>query len=77
MHSPPPSSPSSGNLLNDMGDNFSLTALMWAYLTENLLKRHLEQVMLKAHERSRAESGMSDLSEVARIDVDIARLQYV
>ncbi|POR34632.1 Uncharacterized protein TPAR_05172 [Tolypocladium paradoxum] len=78
MNSPPPSAPSSGDLLNDMGDYFSRTAMMWAYLTENLLKGpHLEQAMLKAHERSRADSGMSDLSEVARIDMDIARLHKI
>lgn len=79
LNSPPPPAPSSSDLLlNDMGHYFSRTAMMWAYLTENLLKGpHLEQALLKAHDRSRTDSGMSDLSEVARIDVDIARLQYV
>lgn len=69
--------PHPGDLLSEMGDYLSWTAMLWAYLTENLLKSSgLEQAMVRAHERSRAQSAMSDLSEVARIDVEIARLRY-
>ncbi|PFH57138.1 hypothetical protein XA68_15468 [Ophiocordyceps unilateralis] len=69
--------PRSGDfLLNDMGDYFCRTATLWAYLTESLLDGHiLEEATLRAHERSRTDTGMSDLSNVARVDVDISRLR--
>ncbi|PHH84205.1 hypothetical protein CDD83_2323 [Cordyceps sp. RAO-2017] len=75
----PPPSPASGDfLLNEMGDYFCRTAMTWAYLTESLLKGpHLEQATYRAHERSRTDSGMSDLSEVTRIDIDITRLRKI
>ncbi|KJZ78616.1 hypothetical protein HIM_02007 [Hirsutella minnesotensis 3608] len=76
---PPPSAGSSGDfLLNDMGDYFCRTAVLWAYLTDQLLKGpHLEQAAYHAHERSRTDTGMSDLSEVARLDMDITRLRKI
>ncbi|UNI22672.1 hypothetical protein JDV02_008537 [Purpureocillium takamizusanense] len=78
ISAPSPGPPSASDLLNDMGDYCSRTAMMWALVTENLLKGpHLEQAARRAHERSCTDSGMSDLSEVARIDVDIARLRKI
>ncbi|PHH62489.1 hypothetical protein CDD81_7062 [Ophiocordyceps australis] len=71
--------PNSGDLmLNDMGDYFSRTAMLWACLADRLIKGpELEEANYMAHERSRAGSGMSDLSEVARVDVDISRLRKI
>lgn len=78
MSTPPPSTPGCGDLLlNDMGDYLYRTATLWAYLTDRLLKGpQLEQAAYNAHERSRTGTGMSDLTEVARVDVDITRLRY-
>ena len=77
ISAPSPGPPNASDLLNDMGDYCSRTAMMWDLVTENLLKGpHLEQAARKAHERSCTDSGMSDLSEVARIDMDIDRLRY-
>lgn len=77
VKTPPPGPPSPGHLLDELGNYCSRTALMWARVTEGLLQGpHLEQAAMTAHERSRTDSGMSDLSEVARVDVDIARLRY-
>ncbi|RDA84596.1 hypothetical protein CP532_6045 [Ophiocordyceps camponoti-leonardi (nom. inval.)] len=69
--------PRSGDfLLNDMGDYFCRTASLWASLTDSLLDRHLlEEATVRAHERSRTDTGMSDLTNVARVDVDISRLR--
>ncbi|RDA91239.1 hypothetical protein CP533_0664 [Ophiocordyceps camponoti-saundersi (nom. inval.)] len=65
-------------LLNDMGDYFCRTATLWAHLTESLLDaRLLEEATVRAHERSRTDTGMSDLTNVARIDVDITRLRKI
>ncbi|KAJ6442030.1 protein phosphatase inhibitor [Purpureocillium lavendulum] len=73
-----PGPPSTGDLLNDMGDYCSRTAMMWALVTEDLLKGpHLEQALRRAHDRSCLDSGMSDLSEVTRIDMDLSRLRKI
>lgn len=79
MNPPAPSTPGSDDLLlNDMGEYLCRTAALWACLTDRLLKGpHLEQAALRAHERSRTGTGMSDLTEVTRVDVDITRLRYV
>ncbi|KYK55136.1 hypothetical protein DCS_07098 [Drechmeria coniospora] len=79
QRSPPQpfSSSNSRDLLIEMGDYFSRTAVMWGYLTDNLLNApNLAQAAIKAHERSRTDSGMSDLSEIAQIDLDTTRLRY-
>lgn len=74
----PPSPPGSEDLLiNEMGDYLCRTTTLCAYLADRLLKGpHLEQAALRAHERSRAGTGMSDLTEFARVDVGISRLRY-
>ncbi|KAM4062881.1 hypothetical protein HRG_007700 [Hirsutella rhossiliensis] len=79
MNTPPPSTLGSEDLLlNDMGDYLCRTATLWAYLTDRLLKGpHLEQAAFRAHERSRTGTGMSDLTEVARVDIDITRLRKI
>ncbi|ODA82234.1 hypothetical protein RJ55_00741 [Drechmeria coniospora] len=80
QRSPPQpfSSSNSRDLLIEMGDYFSRTAVMWGYLTDNLLNApNLAQAAIKAHERSRTDSGMSDLSEIAQIDLDTTRLRKI
>ncbi|GAO14996.1 hypothetical protein UVI_02027770 [Ustilaginoidea virens] len=58
-----------------MGDYFARTSILWAQLTEHLIKGpHITQASIKAHERCRTESHMSDFAELARIDVNISKL---
>lgn len=68
----------SEDLVAELGEYFARTALLWAQLTEQLV--HAPQVAessQQAHERSRAVSHLSDLAEVARIDVNMEKLRFV
>ncbi|KAG5946087.1 hypothetical protein E4U53_006634, partial [Claviceps sorghi] len=65
----------SGDLVTELGEYFTQTAMLWAQLTEQLVHgSHIAQTTIKAHERSKAISHLSDLAEVARIDVNVAKL---
>ncbi|KAG6304111.1 hypothetical protein E4U09_000020 [Claviceps aff. purpurea] len=68
----------SEDLVAELGEYFARTALLWAQLTEQLV--HAPQVAessQQAHERSRAVSHLSDLAEVARIDVNMEKLRRI
>lgn len=78
MNTPPPSSSDSEDLVSELGEYFTRTAAMWAQLTQYLVKGpHITQAAVKACERSQAMSHMSDLGELAKIDVDLSKLKYV
>ncbi|KAG5925300.1 hypothetical protein E4U42_004430 [Claviceps africana] len=77
MSSHPPVS-DSGDLVTELGEYLTQTATLWAQLTEQLVHGpHIAQTTIKAHERSRAMSHLSDLAEVARIDVNVAKLRQI
>lgn len=66
----------SEDLVSNLGDYFAHTAIIWARLTELLSTGpHVAQEAHAAHERSKAQSHMSDLAEIAKMDINIARLR--
>ncbi|KID67655.1 hypothetical protein MAN_04413, partial [Metarhizium hybridum] len=76
MNTPPPLSSDSEDLVSDLGEYFTRTAAIWAQLTQRLIKGpHIIQASFRAHERSRAESRMSDLAELAKIDMGLSKLR--
>lgn len=78
MNTPPPSSSDSEDIVTELGEYFTRTAAMWAQLTQQLIKGpHITQAAVMACERSKSLSHMSDLGELAKIDVDLSRLRYV
>ncbi|KAG6036657.1 hypothetical protein E4U41_005565 [Claviceps citrina] len=79
MNTPPPGSDSlEEDIVSEIGDYFTRTAMLWARLTEQLAHgTHIVQASHRAHERSKAVSHLSDLSEVARVDVNIAKLRRI
>lgn len=78
MRTPPPSSPHAEDLVSELGEYFARTATMWAQLTQQLIKGpHITEASYQAHERSRRQSHMSDLAEVATIDYNLSKLKYV
>lgn len=77
LNAPPPVS-DSDDLVTEMGEYLTRTAMLWAQLTEQLVHGpHIAQTTIQAHERSKAVSHLSDLAEVAKIDVNIAKLRFV
>ncbi|KAG6006210.1 hypothetical protein E4U21_007249 [Claviceps maximensis] len=75
MNNPPPGS-GSEDLVVELGEYLTRTAMLWAQLTEQLVHGpHIAQTTIQAHERSRIISQLSDLAEVARIDVNVAKLR--
>ncbi|KJK74533.1 hypothetical protein H634G_10166 [Metarhizium anisopliae BRIP 53293] len=78
MNTPPPLSSDSEDLVSDLGEYFTRTAAIWAQLTQRLIKGpHIIQASFRAHERSRAESRMSDLAELAKIDMGLSKLRQI
>ncbi|KAG6009187.1 hypothetical protein E4U54_008595 [Claviceps lovelessii] len=76
LNAPPPVS-DSDDLVTEMGEYLTRTAMLWAQLTEQLVHGpHIAQTTIQAHERSKAVSHLSDLAEVAKIDVNIAKLRF-
>ena len=66
------------DVVSEIGEYLTRTSILWAQLTEHLIKGpHINQASYRAHERSQQQSHMSNLAEVAKIDVDIGRLRYV
>lgn len=78
---PPPAqplSPDSANLLNELGEYFTRTARMWSSLTENLIRGpHIDRVTEDAHQQSKQETELADISGLATVDIEISRLKYV
>lgn len=78
MRNTPPQNSDSEDLIAEMGDYFTRTAMLWAHLTEHLAQGpHIDQESHRAHERSKAETHLSDLREIVRIDVHTARLRRI
>ncbi|TWU75943.1 hypothetical protein ED733_006472 [Metarhizium rileyi] len=76
-NTPPPSSEPE-DLVSDLGEYFTRTATIWAQLTQQLIKGpHITQASYRAHERSRTESRMSDLAELAKFDVGLTKLRQI
>lgn len=76
MSTPPAPSPHSEDLIVEMGEYFSRTAIIWAHLTERLLKApQMTEALHKVHERSNMLSSMSNLEEIVKIDVENSRLR--
>ncbi|KAG5982957.1 hypothetical protein E4U55_001057 [Claviceps digitariae] len=74
----PPSESDSEDLVAELGEYLTRTAMLWAQLTEQLVHGpHIAQTAIQAHERSKAVSHLSDLAEVARIDVNVAKLRHI
>ena len=74
----PHSTSDSEDVVGDLGEYFTGTAAMWARLTHQLINGpHINEAAVKACERSKALSHMSDLGEIAKIDVDLSILRHV
>lgn len=65
-------------LLTEMGDYLTRTAMIWAYLIENLIKGpHIDHVTLQILENSRAKTNVADLTEATSLDITLGRLRCV
>ncbi|GFP54689.1 hypothetical protein TASIC1_0004031300 [Trichoderma asperellum] len=63
-------------LLTEMGDYLTRTAMIWAYLIENLIKGpHIDHVTLQILENSRAKTNVADLTEATSLDITLGRLR--
>ena len=63
-------------LLNDMGDYFMRTASNWALLTNKLVVgEHIQGVTREVHKQAKENSGLSDLTSVTKLDMDLRKLR--
>lgn len=63
--------------VNDIGELLVSAAEVWSQLTEELVQSpEMHQAILDAHEDSKSETRLADLSGILLMDINVARLWY-
>lgn len=63
--------------VNDIGEFLVSAADVWVRLTKELVQcPEMHQAILDAHEDSKSETRLADLSGILSMDIDLARLWY-
>lgn len=63
--------------VNDIGELLVSGAEVWVQLTEELIQSpEMHQAILDAHEDSKSETRLADLSGILLMDINVARLWY-